>query len=358
MASASLSLALGASVLLQRPRLGALAISGGLFLLVLAHPAGLPAAAGAILIVALWPRPHGGGGASRGFVVRPIWTAWLAALLLFGGLLLLARPDGGVKNLWSAMVATLRPTATPAIAGGLADLPLFGPLFGALARTPPAIALLAAAMASHSLGPARHRRLAPFAAMAAWWALLTALFSHPTPGALDPLAVAAPLLVLLAAAALRIWLLALWRTGSPIRVPILAALSLSLALSVVADGPAMAPSDPRTAIGRLLVMSDDSSADLPAILLPADLQLLRDQPAPTTILPGQRDGNGLATALARSNILAAPARFYGAFSSERILLHLPVGDPISAYWRGRLSTHACTADGAHCLLEVGPPKIK
>ena len=352
MASAGLMLAVGASDLLHRPRRGALMVGLALLTFVLAHPVGMPAALGAALIVALWPRPETSAKGRRGFAIRPIWTAWLAALLLCGGGLLLARPDGGIKTLWLAVVATIRPTATPEVAGGLADLPLFGPVFGALARTPPAIALLAAAMALFSLARARRGPLAPFAALTAWWALLAALFAHPTPGAFDPLAVAAPGIVVLAAAALRTWFVGLWRTASPIRAPIVAALASALTLSVVADGVAIAPPDPRTGLAHLLDMMGDPSADLPAILLPADLRLLQDQAAPTTILPGMRDGAPLAMALARSGILAAPARYYAPFSSDRVLLHLPAGDPISAQWRARLSTHACTPDGGHCLFSL------
>ena len=353
LATATLLLGLSALGLLGRPRLAALGAAVGLLLLVLAHPMGLPVAGGAIVILALWPRPQAQREVpAQGFGARPIWTAWLAALLLTGGLLLLARPDGGMKLLWTATLAAIRPTATTQIAGGLADLPLIGPLFGMLARTPPAIALLGAAMASHALGRAAGGRLSPFAAFAAWWLIVAALLAHPTPGAIDPLAVIAPLVALLTGAALHKWLLRLWRTNLSVRLPVAAALTLGVMLSIAADGVSLAPADPRTGLAHATGMVADPAADLPAVLLPADLRLLVDQPASTAILPGLRDGNRLAMALARSGLLAAPGRFYAPFSTERVLLHLPPGDPISAAWHAQLPIHVCVARGTRCLLKV------
>ncbi len=355
MATVLLLVVTSATALVRRPRLAATGAAIALLLAVIGHPTGLPLVAGLIVILALWPRPELRAGVPKqGFPSRPIWTPWFSALALFGGLLLLARPDEGLKNLWIAGLAQFRPGAHVHIAGGLADLPWVGPCFGLLARTTPAIALLALAALARALGPGRKGPLAPAAAVVSWWLILVALFRHPIPGGLDPLVTMAPLLALLAAAGAWSWLRGLWANGHPAARPVAAVLAFALILSVVSDGVGLLPADPRTGLGQSLDMLHDPSADLPAVLTADAIELLEDQPAATAVLPAHRGGDHLATVLAKLGIINAHANYPRLFGSELLLVQWPPADPIGAFWADRLEEHACSRDGQFCLLRFKP----
>jgi len=357
LATAALLLSISVVDLVDRPKRAAIGVAMALLLMVLGHPIGLPALGGLVIIAALWPRPNAAPDVPRqGFASRPIWLGWLAALALFGGLLIISRPGDGLKNLWLACLTALRPTATGDVAGGLADLPLVGATFGLLARMTPAVALLGAAAAVRALTVGRRGPLAPVAAVVTWWLLLVGLIGHPLPGALDPLPVIAPLLALLAAAGAGVWLRGLWKHGHPASRVVAVTLALCLLLSVVVDGIATLPADARTGLGRALPLLHDPAADLPAVLNPDALELLQDQPTDAAILPARRGGDRLANLLTKIGALDTPAHYSAPFSASLMLLRAPSVDPISVFWSQRQEVFACSRRGTFCLHRLRPDK--
>jgi hypothetical protein len=353
LATAGLLVAASATEMLRRPRMAALGAALGLLLAVIGHPVGLPLAAGLIVILALWPRPRGGAEVPRqGFPSHPLWLAWLSALALFGGLLLLARPDDGLKHLWMSAMASYRPGVHISVAGGLADLPMVGPCFALLARMSPAVALLGLASVVRALGHGRSGPVAPAAAVLAWWGILVVLFRHPTPGALDPLVAMAPLVALLAAAGVGRWLRSLWGNGHPAGRPVAALLAFALALSLISDGVRLLPADPRTGLAHALSMLDDPAADIPAVLTADAIELMGDQPGVTSVLPAHRGGDSLASALNSAHVLRTHAHYPRLFGADMLLLQQPPADPIGVFWASRLEEHACSRTGDFCLLRI------
>lgn len=352
---ASLLLAWACLGLTRRPRLAAIAVGASLLLMVVSHPIGLPAACLMLLVAAFYPQPRPDRTTEvpgEGVPARGIWTAWLAAatLCLLG--LALALPDAGLERLWTAAIADIRTPGPSARVGGAAELPLVGASVGWLGRTPPALFLLAAATAAFGLGRGRRSPLGPIAAALGVWWLLATLFGHSLPGSIDPLVIAAPLICLLAVRGAASWTRKVWRDAHPARLAIAGALLGSLLLSVAADGVVLDAGESRTALGRGLGLIEDAAVGRPAVLLPDDLAVMRDQPGRLSVQPARRQGEQLARALAHLGVVKTEATFSAAFGAERILIRAPVTDPLGeALCRGRRQL-ACTDSGRSCLVRV------
>ena len=325
LALATISVVWAASALEARPR-SAAAVGGlGLATMALAHPLGLCASPLFVVVLAMRPQGDDHRWPAQATAARPIWLAWLAAVLVAVAIVRVALPDATFLEWWKGMIDAIR-APLPPVAYAPDCWPLLGPLSGLAARTPPLLLLLALFAAFDG----RHRRdaSAPLAWALMAWLTVVAVAGRPLPRALDPLVVVAPLLVALATLAIRNLLAAL-RPAS--RCPGLL-LASALVAGIAAEGTSLVAGDARTSLGQLASMVEDVDLDLPVVLDASALGLLEALPGDVDIWPGRREGNSLASALIRLELLQGTVRTCPASSCGRVLLRTPASGRIDRAW--------------------------
>ena len=358
MATCSLGVVVAAQRLESHPQWSAIGLATALWLLALSHPIGLPAAVLLAVLAAIWPRPRtvqeGRSRPRQTITTRPIWSAWIVAILLFIVLLMVSMPGGRLMALWHACLASLREPLTHSVVGGGAQWPVVGPAIGLAARVSPVIGLLAMAAAGQALGRSRSGGASPLAAMTMGWLLIATLTDRPTPGALDFLVVIAPLIVILATVSATSWFTRLAQSQHLAWQPVSFMLLFSLLVAIAGDGLDLASGEPRSALARAIGMSHDSAVDTPAVVTEEDLRLLEDQSIATAVMPSQREGNRVLGALKKLSIIGESGPFFAPFSSKQMLLHMPATDPVSGMWRYDLPLLVCTRSGRSCLYRLQP----
>ncbi len=331
-----------ATELETRPRAAAPIGGLGLAVLALAHPLGLCAAPLFAVLLAMRPPGDERRWPKQATAARPIWIAWLAAVLVAVAVIRLALPDASFLEWWKGMIDAIR-APQPPIAHAPDRWPLLGPILGLVARTPPMLLLLALGAAVAG----RHRRdsTAPSAWALLAWLVVIAVAGRPLPRALDPLVVVAPLIVGLAVLGVRNLAAAL---GPATRWPALT-LVVALIAGVAAEGTQLVAGDERTSLGQLAGMVDDVDLDLPVVLDNSALALLETLPGDVDVWPGRREGNALVSALIRAGLLADGVRTCPASSCGRVLLRQPSSGRVDRAWASL--TEAEAAAGAWSLRQ-------
>ena len=314
-----------ASTLETHPRRAAPIAGLGLAVLALAHPLGLCAAPLFVVLLAMRPPGDASRWPEQATAARPIWIAWLAALLVAAAMLRLALPEAVFLDWWKGTIDAIR-APQPPVAFAPDRWPLLGPLLGLAARTPPALLAIAAATTLGGL----HRRDAtsPLAWALIAWLTVIAVAGRPLPRALDPLVVVAPLVVALAGLGIRNVLASL-RPATHVPAVLLVA---ALLAGVGAEGTQLIAGDERTSLGRIAAMVDDVDLGLPVVLDGSALSLLETIPGDVDLWPSRREGNSLGSALIRLGLLSDTVRMCPASSCGRVLLRKPGQGRIDEAW--------------------------
>lgn len=325
LAASSLAILWAAQSLHRTPRWAALVGGSGLALMALAHPLGLCAAPLFAILLAMRPGEAATRWPRQGVAARPTWLAWIAALVVAVALLRWALPDAQALEWWRGCIDALR-APQAAVASPRDALPLLAPLLALVARVPPALLVITLLTTGASL---RRRGVA---ADVSWaivaWIVVIVVAGRPTPRALDPLIVCAPLLLLQAACGLRDF----WAAVPTEAVRTKALVAAALVASIVADGSALVSGEPRTALGAVLPLVDDAEFDLPVVLDGSAIALLETMPGDVDLLPGRREGNALGSALLRVGLLQETVRMCPASSCGRVLLRRPWSGRVSKAW--------------------------
>ena len=341
-----------------RPLVAATLLGLSLAGLVLAHPLGLPLALVAMLLIPVLPLRGPAASEERlpgiepgeGLWPRAATLAHLAGIALAIGLVAAAHGPGGFKIAWMHLTGEWRaPVVTPWL-GGLAGWPVVGPLVTLVAQVPvPVLVLAIAATVGAVRRPADPSALAVALVLGAGLALLW--LGLPTPGYVDVVALLAPGLVLLAAVVIidvARELLARGTAGARTGGLVLAVATL---LALLGDLRLAAP-DRRNLFAHIPGVLSDSVGAQPAVLRPADLGLLYQQPLATTILPSHLGGNALANALKPLHPPLQGLNFGSAFSTDQVLVTTTPGTSVQDMWMHIGKRQTCTEDGHTCLVRI------
>lgn len=333
------------------PRRSALWLAAGVVLLALGHPVGLaalPVLAVAILLLPAPPLAEMLEDPRQGPYTRGAWLPWLAGLLLGLGLAAKLLPESGLKTLWTQDLNLLRAPTARLMPGGLASLPLLGPLVAWLGQMPFLMFLLAV----RGLYRWRDEAWHPFAlphALAWLWLLVVVVVGLPVPGGLDALAVLAPVwTVAVVAEGWDVARDALQRQGRAARIAAVA-LGIAALLAWVADAVA-GRDDRRNAIAHLPGLVPPIEALLPAALAPDDVELLLKYRDSTVILPARRGGHVVGSALKLLYPELADSAYGSAYASRLALLPQHPVHPVDRRFARMGQPIACSA--RHCLVRL------
>jgi hypothetical protein len=360
LAAGTLAVAVAAFDLSERPARAAVVGGCGLAITALAHPLGLCASAPLIVLLAMVPdewTDHGDGGETAGppgpthvLSARPIWLAWLAALVVAAAVCVRTLGDIAPAEAWNAAMSAMRARLPMLADHSPSGWPWMGPLFVIAASVPPIWLILALWPGAdrRSQAGALHRLLA---ACVVLWLAIAVIDGRPTTRPLEHLVVIAPLIVCLAVGSLVAtvrWLAHLW----PNHRLALAVVALGLFVaSSLAEGLALHRGETRTFAARMLDLRGDADGDRPAFIDAVAMDLLGAHNAAVSVLPGRRDGDSLAAALVRGKLLPSGVRPWHPFATGIVLLATPTSGAIASGWASM--SHEVAGGAGWSLRAVG-----
>lgn len=338
----------------SRPRASALLLGVGTALAALAHPLGMlwaPALALATLVlpVAQDPSEVDSSQPRPDMPVGDRFLAWLAAMAVALGLLLLALRPGGLAPWGTSQFAALRHGGEPPDLGLLAALPMIGPVWVVVAQWPVAVVLLALATMARGVTGLRKTKLGGPAGVAAigWIAISIARF--PQADHLDAALALAPMATVMAGVGAGRRLRDLAWLG---RRPAAAVWAAAAMVLLSGDLWVQQKHDRRSLAARAAGMPVHVDCTQAARLGPDDIALLQLYPEPTAVLPARAGGADLATSL-RHLLPRFGGRSFGAAHSARVaLLPEPPRSPIDRTLAEHGKKLACTQNGRRCAYRL------
>ncbi|MBI5609698.1 MAG: hypothetical protein HY902_12570 [Deltaproteobacteria bacterium] len=338
----------------SRPRASALLLGVGTALAALAHPLGVlwaPALALITLVlpVAQDPSEVDGSQPRPDMPVGDRFLAWLAAVAVAVGLVLLALRPGGLGPWGTSQFAALRHGGEPPDLGTLAALPMVGPLWVVIGQWPLVVVLLAVGTMTRGVAALRKTKLGGPAGVAAvgWVAISIARF--PQTDHLDAAVVLAPMAAVMAGVGAGRRLRDLAWLGRRPAVGVWAAAAMLL---LSADLWVQQKHDRRSLAARAAGLPVYVDSTQSARLGPDDIALLQLYPEPTAVLPARSGGADLATSL-RHLLPRFGGRSFGAAHSARVaLLPEPPRSPIDRALAEHGKKLACTQSGRRCAYRL------
>ncbi len=338
----------------SKPRLSAVLLGVGTALAAVAHPLGLLWAPGLalatlVLPVAQDPSEVDSSQPRPDMPVGDRFLAWLAAMALAVGLLLLALRPGGLGPWGTGQFAALRHSGEPTELGTVAALPLVGPLWVVVAQWPVAVAFLAAATMVRGVTALRKTRLGGPAGVAVIGWLAIGIARFPLADHLDAAVALAPMATVMAGVGAGRRLRDLVVQG---RQPAAAVWAAAAMMLLSADLWVQQKQDRRSLVARVAGVPVNVDCTQAARLGPGDIALLQMYPEPTAVLPARSGGADLATSL-RHLLPRFGGRSFGAAHSARIaLLPDPPRSPIDRALAEHGKRLACTQNGRRCAYRL------